>query len=517
MPNTYQDVLTTKHGRPWAQFGGSKATNPLYYYGGNTSFFTITGVSNPVRGGISRINAHDPEQVGAYVSIGTQIDPPDYPEATFMFHDKKGSLPRSALARNCYFTGYLLHGECKSLSDFDYGWDGYLEVYENGLITEDNLGDRFTLDSDDPIGAERTMIMDRIYFVGGIQMAERIAATITREVTDITYVNKQTCGNCGPANDGAQWAYAVETGAAGAAPIVYYTTDGGATWATSLVTIAANAEAVAAIRVMGNYVVIVAPIGQSATNGSLYYSQINPVTGVPGAWAEATTGFTNNRQPRDMVVFGPREAYICCDGGEVLRVTDPPSGAVSMGVFSANNLLRIAGSSRDNLLVACGASGTVLKSLNRGYSFSAVAAAPAGTLQALDVLDPLTFWVGDSTGGVSVTYNGGDTTWSTRSLPLTATGIQDIKFATASVGYIACTVTGPLGRILVTCNGGQSWVPSTNVNPRISGLPATLLQRYNRLAYPGVYDGNIAANYLAAAALNATTDGAILLGSANVF
>ena len=45
----------------------------------------------------------------------------------------------------------------------------------------------------------------------------------------------------------------------------------------------------------------------------------------------------------------------------------------------------------------------------------------------------------------------------------TAAAIQDIRFATPEVGYIAYTISGTLARVAATINGGATWSGGTLV------------------------------------------------------
>lgn len=513
------EIITGRMGRPYLQIGGPRPNNRILYYGGETNYVFITGADAPQLGGITPIRVHSPNDVGQYVNVGATFAPADFPTSTLAMLEKQGAIPRQFLGINCLLNAYLLHGRCKNLADFDYGWEDYVEIYSSGRITSRSLGDRFDAEMDDGLRTELGVTwMGGIYPVGGMLFAEKNATAITLEVLDVTYANRTVCGECGPANDGTNWIYAVEKGGVAAKPIVHYSLDGGATWATSSIATAVNAEAPAAIRVMGSFLVVLSPTASSATQGGYYFTTINPLTGAPGStWTKVTTGFTNNQKPNDMWVAGPREAYICADLGEILRLTDVTAGAVSLGTPTANNLTRIHGNG--DTIVAVGASATVVRSINRGQTFAVTTTAPgAAALSAIQVLDRNRLWVGNTSGVVYYTLNAGETAWVTLTLPgVTTVAIQDILFATDCAGYIAYTTTGPLGRVAATINGGVSWVASDLTNPRLIGIPTTATQRYNRLAAPAVSNNGINANNLLAVGLGATTDGAFQQGAANVF
>lgn len=507
------------HSRGHIQFGGASPNNPLYYYDVDTNAFTITGVSNPVSGGVERIVQSDPYRLSGYSTAGKTVSPADLPSYTLTFREKKRYIPRVLMQGECPLATYEPSGECQSLADIDRGWSDYVMVYSGGLATDRNPGDRTSFDADDSTSIELGVTCDAIYPVGALGFSNRNTTAITLEINDVIYGNNVQCGNCGTSDDGAQRIYAVEKGGASAKPIVHYSLDGGNTWATSSISTAANAEAIAKLGIMGRYLVALSPTANTSTRGGYYYAELNALTGAPGAWVKVTTGFTDNFEPRDMVVLGPREAYICTDAGEILKLENVTSGATSLGVFTSSDLTRITASKDGDVIVAVGASATVLRSINRGANFSAVTTAPgSSTLNAVAVLGPTRIMVGDSSGVVYYTETAGESAWSTLSLGVTPAAIQDIKFATPEVGYIAYTITGTLARIAATITGGRSWSTSDTVAPRMSGVPTTALQRYNRIAIPDrdVAGYGVAANNVIAAGLGASTDGCLVQGKPSV-
>jgi hypothetical protein len=515
----FGEVIRQGQRRPYVQFGGARPSNRPYYYGSEMNYAKIGSSSAPVRGSVDPMYTRAKDDLDGFDLIGRMTTPPDLPEVPITFRERKGKIPRHWLGLNCYLTAYVLSGECESLASFDTAWSGYVKIYSGGLITDRSSNDDTDWESDDPAETELTLRLNSIYPAGGISFGEKIAATIAREVTDITYASKVVCGQCGPANDGTNWIYAVETGAAGAAPIVHYSVDGGTTWATSSITPAANAEPIVAIRVMGNYLIALSAISQAATQGGYYYTTINTVTGVPSSsWVQVDTNFGATQEPRDMVVLSPREAYIVGDGGNVWKLTDVPSGPAAPSAVTSVDLARVAADPSGDTIVAVGASATVVKSTNRGQTWAETTTDPgAATLSAIAVMDRNRFWVGNASGVVYYTLDGGETAWTTKALDVTPTAIQDIKFPTEECGYIAYTASS-LGRIAATISGGYSWTLSSAIQPRLLGVnAAATTQRYNRIATPRVNDQGINANYVALAGLGASTDGALMIGAGNVF
>lgn len=503
-----------QNARGFLQFGGPRPQNKVFFYDKETNAFTITGVTDPVTGGRSPINVAG-NRPGIYRRAGETIDPADFPSFSLSFREQLGRIPKALILKGCPITVYEARGECKSLANFDQGWSSMVMIYSGGKIDDRSPGDRTSHDGSDAVETELSMTADAIYPVGQILGSNKNATAITLEINDVIYGNNELCGDCGPADDGTRRIYAVEKGGAAAKPIVHYSLDGGLTWATSSIAVAANAETIVKLGIMGSYIVAVSPTANTATRGGYYYATLNPLTGAPGSWTKVTTGFTDTFEPRDMVVLGPREAYLCTDSGEILKITDVPSGATTLGVVTSSDLARI--SAYGNTIVAVGASGTVMRSINRGQSFAAVTTAPsANAATAIEVLGEQRFYVGDASGGIYYTENAGETAWTAINIGATPAAIQDIRFATPEVGYVAYTASS-LARVAATINGGASWsLSDTSGNQRLQ-TPATSLQRYNRIAVPETSDWFVNANNVTFGGLGASTDGCLVLGTVDTF
>lgn len=508
------DSLKLGDRRGFVQFGASRPNNKPYFYGGDTNYFTITGVSAPVSGGITPINVASPYGAGKFISAGKSEAPPDLPSFTMTFREKTKSLPRHWLARNCVLTAYNMGGRCASMQDMDYGWEGFVEIYSQGSVQDFSPGDRSSFDADTPIETSMGITADSIYAAGNISLGSK-ATGATAAITDLTYANRRICGDCGPADDGTQRIYAIETGGVAAKPVMWYSLDGGNTWASLSVAVAANAEAPSAIRIMGNYVVVLSPTAQGATQGGYYWVGLNPATGAPsGAFVKVTAGFLDTQEPRDMVVLSPKKAFICCDGGKILIVTDVPAGAVSRSSPIATDLARIASDGFDTI-VAVGVTGGIVKSINGGDTFASTTTQPSGTptFTGVQVLDPYRYWVISATGAWW-TQDGAETAWTAASLPLTLAGATDIQFATQEVGFIAYA-SGGIARLLATINGGYSWIRADFINPRVQGMPSATISSFTRIAVPRTDSNDINANYLLAAP--AAGAGAAYVGAPNIY
>lgn len=505
-------IITQKHSRLWLQDGSARPGNPARLAGVNGDFVALDSLSTPVSGGITRIRVHDPRIPGRYITVGTTIDPADFPSGSLMIRQKHGGLSRLLGDDPCDFDLYVLTGKCRDLSDFQAGWSDKVTIIAGCEKTNADRGSLVSFETDDVV--EPTVDFTAtggVYDAGSLSFGEGGSTIVTQEMIDVCYGDTFTCGDCGPANNGAQWIYALSTTGVAAAGVVY-STDAGRTWTALAITGMGAAEVPTAIRKIGQNLVVFSKLGGGATLSSHYISPINPKTGVPSStWTEVSTGYVATFTLNDVLVIGTT-VYIAASGGYIYTSTDIAAGVTVLSAANATtvNLTRIHGT-YDGTIVAVGASGTVLKSTNAGVTFAVTTTLPVvATLSAVHVLDQDRYWVGAVTD-VYATLNGGET-WALRSFPGSGAGqVTDIRFATNNVGYITHTTAAPVGRVIATLDGGDTWNATVS---RIVNMPTNL--RLNRLAIPDASLLMTRANNVAVAGLSAGTDGLILLAATNM-
>jgi hypothetical protein len=486
-PNNQSEIVKMQDNRVFVQYGGAGINNQLYFSGIDSNYAYVKGVTRPQLGGVDPINVGDPNQAGAYRAIARSVSAPGLPTFSIELMHKAGVLPRHALLRGCAITAYVSNGACKTLSNIDTGFLT-LKILSGGLVTDVDAGDVSDREADDPIMTTLSITAQEIYDVTKLQAGELDSAALTAEVMDLTYGDNTSCAECGPADDGTQRRYVLVRGAAAAAPFVRYTTDGGTTWTSLAITGSITAEAPVSIKQMGDYLIVLSPTGQSATQSAIYYTTINKLTGVPVAtWTKIAAGFTvgATRLAADMTVINRNLAFICGGSGEILKLTDPTAGVTSVGTFSANALTRIRHTNGGDVIVAVGAAGTVLISENRGGSFGAVTTSPGAglALTALEVFDANRILVGAGNGQLWYTDRKGEAAWVQEFVNGAApTAINDILFVTPEIGYVTYVQTD--ARVAATVNGGSTWGNSSNAaSSRIGGIQTTRT-RFNRVAAP---------------------------------
>lgn len=515
-PNA-SEVMFQRDLRVFSQRGGPLPSNRMRYCGPEEQYIAMGDVKDPVRGKFTPIRVHDPRQRGAYRLIGMQTSMPDLSSSTISFLRRHGGISWIAGDLTCPNNYYELAGECNRPDDFNFGWTDFVTVYSYGMADDRTYKARTAFSDDNQMMDDVNHIYACVYDVGGMSFTDNITPT-KREAIDAVYGSNVSCGNCGPANDGTQRIYVLckssGAGSPGTPAEVVYTVNGRQSWAAVNITGLGGTQDPTGIDIAGYFLIVLDTVG----NG-YYYAPINPLTGVPGAWTNVTAGFVTGGQPNDIYVVSANEVYFCGQGGYVYRSTDITAGvtAINAAATTTTDLTRIDGF--EDTIVCVGESGVVIKSVNRGLTFSTVTTFPtSNTLRGIDVRDTFRFWTVGGGGGVWYTMDGGETWTQPQGSFQGALLMDDVVFATDEVGYVVGRATAlTTARLWTTMNGGQSWIAS-NIqpgNPRILNFPT--YSRSNRIAVPQFTEPAVISNNITLAGLNGDgTNGNIICGVANV-
>jgi photosystem II stability/assembly factor-like uncharacterized protein len=517
MPKPGADlVVTQKHRRAFSQRGGPSAVNTTRYEGADETYMVFDDDTNPITGGRSPINFHDPlrRAGGAYRRIGETVDAPDFPGTTISFMQRHGGVSWNDFDGGCFHNFYEVVGRCKRPDDFINGWDDYVKIYSYGRANGRDESGLTSQDSDDASMTTMEFLFASIYKVGALLFGEKGAGEVEREVVGVVWAGGIDCGACGPGDNGTNRLYAVTKSSGAASPgtpaEVIYTVDGGATFSQQNITGLGGTVDPTGIALAGSTLIVL----DTAGNG-YWIADINTLTGTPGTWTNVTSGFVASKQPTDIYVAGASEVYFSANGGYIYRSTDLASGvtAIESGNVNTSNYGRIHG--QDDTIVVVGDSGKIVKTNNRGATWANVTLSPtSATVRAILVLDDYRYWVGTSGGFVYYTINGGET-FVLQTLPGgTLTVIDDIVAATDEVIHIAARTSTPTGRLITSWNGGQKWASSAVATQRIQNLPTA--SRFNRIAVPRTGQPTTDSNTIALGGLSGGgTDGILELGVAN--
>ena len=472
---TADEIVQMQHIRGFIQFGEAGPENDLEYYGKSGQYFFVESVSDPETGSISPVNMPDPMRRKKWRLVGREYSPPDLPSYSLILYEKHGRVPRALGRIGCEFNLFLTVGRCKDPSDFDRGWQDYLHVLEGGVVSDKDHGTRMSMTDDTPVTSTVTVTLADEYAIGPLGFGPQASVLVTTEVIDGTYGIPDACEGC---QDGIGRQYVVQKAFAGspaAAAKVFYKTED-LDWTALPISGIGIAATPVAIRVVGSYLLVLVK-----SEGAYYYSEINDLTGIPSSsWTKVATGFDAGGPPNDILIASPTEIFIVGDAGFIYRSTSIPAGVsiVDAGSATSENLLRIKGN--EEVIVATGANGAAIKSIDAGLTFASITTPSTVLVQALEVVTALRFWIGDSTGHVWWTKNGG-LSWHAVILGTQIVAIQDISFATRASGFILGTSSSPQSYVFATQNGGVTWV---NGIARLPNLATIVNDRYDRIAQP---------------------------------
>lgn len=483
--------------RTWYQPGG--AGTKALFFGLDTQYHFVDSASIPTNGSIDPIYMPDPRRAGKYKLVGRQIGAPSLPQCSIRFSEKWGGIPRVLMAPKCTFNLIEVHSRCADFSDLYRGWDSYGLIYSGLKFTDDiDLGTRTSPDSDEMLVDTVSATGVSIYPFGSISFGEEATAEVTVEVVDVVYGTDTQCGECGTANDGSKFIYALtrsNVGSPSAPGQLVYSLDGGTTWSTALITGIGSSDEPKLIDIAGNVLFVCA-----GTN--LFYTVLNGDTGAPTTWNMYGIGDTM----LDVYVQSPNSIWFV--SATAVYKTNDVIVAPTLQYTASNTLTRINGA--DSTIVAVGDNGEVVYTTN-GISWI-TATAPASTmLNAVSIIEEKWWYVGGSDGNVYLSRDRGSS-WSTVNIPNAGNGsITDIVAATREIIWISHNISS-VAYLTTTIDGGYSWTTSSAQTSRIVNFPT--FQQISRLAVPLYAEPAVAANYITIGGLaTGGADGMLIAGS----
>ena len=487
----------------------------MYFFGLDTSYHFIDSAEMPSNGTIDPVFVPDPRRPNRYRLVARQIGAPDLPSVSLVFHEQWGGIPRALMSPKCEFNLYEVHSRCADLSDFYRGWDSYVLVYsgfrfESGI----DLGARTAADSDEGLTANIDAKGAAIYPVGALGFGEEATSETNGNVLGVVYGTSITCAECGVANDGSQFIYAVVGPNTSASPSfvtsrVVYSTDGGINWTASTLTGTLSTETPKFIDIAGS-IIYVGVAGASTTK--IYYTSVDPITGAPGTWSSYTVAGVLT----DTWVKSPRSVWFSGTAGKIWKTSDilATPTVIDSGVGSTVNLNRIHGA--NDVIVAVGGTPAtpsieIRYSKNGGATWSTITGstltgngidvAGSGTASSVFVVDNNIWFVGltaaASKPNLVKTITGGQTWKAVTFAESTGNTIGDIVFPTREVCWLSVN-TGTEGRLFTSIDGASTFA-RYDVTSRITGYPASSVDTINRIGCPLTAEPAIAANYVAIA------------------
>lgn len=415
------------------------------------------------QGTITPVYEPDPDQYGNFVIVTKLPGTPDSPEIPLnLRYDVATIATLMRLVRtNCDSDLQVAVGLCGNPQDFNRGWQKKIILEAARIGNYGTSGDIGAMQPGDRsmVEEQATFQGEDMYEVTQLTFAEILASTVTKPVVDVVVCDLPSCGgDCGVASDGCQDVFFISTataGSPGAPPYVVVSSDAGATGTARTITPFSAVEDPDEGTCVGENLVI---ISQDA--GSLVYADKDDLILGTHTWTEVTTGFvTPTGSPRTIYAAGPNDVFIGGAGGYIYYANDITSGVTvqSAGTVTTQDLNASHGID-DQHVVMVGASNAVVVTHDGGTTWASKTGPAVGvSLTAVWMVTKDIYWIGTAGGRLYYTLNDGQT-WTEKGFTGNGAGtVQDIVFATRSVGFMSHSTATPAGRIFRTTDGGASW------------------------------------------------------------
>lgn len=470
MPGT--DV-TSKNISVFTQPLGPAPANALQIAGLDGQHVAVGGLTRAVAD-VKPDFGYDPLLPGQYEARAALYSPPgDFDTFELTAGELTGKVP-AALAREGYpFNMYFNEVGCLTPTD-PLAFSSYVEIASDCVISANDGGDR-KMRADDAVLLDKLTIKARggLYAVGALIFAEQQPSSVVAAATF-----GARFGACAVPGAEKKDIYLGIAAQGATVPKVRYSTDGGLTFTDLAVTGILATEAILAIGVVNNQLVLVTDKAGSATQSGYYVSDIDQDTGVPSAtWTKVTAGIAATDLLTDAWVE-QGALYLVAQKGWIYKTTTPLTGVTTMrqGAAALANITRIRG--RNNVLAATLSDGTVLISVDGGVVWAAAATIAVASPLAVGVVDARRIYVGAASGVLKYTDNGGKT-WSTVAYAGSGSGtVNDIWVVTPEVIHLAVTISS-VGYVVSTWHG---FAKSTRTENRVKNL--TTNNGLSRLAAP---------------------------------
>lgn len=513
-PLDANELIKQGQTRTFYQPGGPGT--PMYFFGLDTSYHFVDSANMPANGSIDPVFVPDPRRPNRYKLVARQIGAPDLPTVSLVFHEQWGGIPRMLMAPKCEFNLYEVHSRCADLSDFYRGWDSYVLIYSGfRLESSIDLGTRTAADSDEGLTANVDAKGAAIYPVGSLSFGEEATSSTYSLVADVVYGTSITCSECGVANDGSQFIYAVAGANSGASASfatsrVVYSTDGGVNWSSSEITGTIVTDVPKFIEIAGS--ILFTGLVTSGANTLIYYINIDPLTGgITGTWSYYTvTGSILSvwvKSPRSIWFAGFTTGPVgtIWKSNDILStptVVDTGSGAVTLyKIHGANDtIVAVGGAAAPTVAIRYTKNGGATWSTITGTTLNTYTGITvSGPAKSVFVIDNNNWFIGltctlTTDNNLIKTLTGG-AAWSAVAFSEnTGNSVDAIVFPTREVCWLAVN-TGSAGKLHTSIDGGNTFA-RYDVTSRISGYPIASVDTIKAIGVPFTAEPAIAANYV---------------------
>jgi photosystem II stability/assembly factor-like uncharacterized protein len=246
-----------------------------------------------------------------------------------------------------------------------------------------------------------------------------------------------------------------------------YTTNYGQTWTATAADPFAAGEVISAVTVFpygtGRRVIVARGTTDAGNPAEIAYSDNDGTTwttvnvgSVTGQFVQKAGGLFALDQNNIWLVTNSGYVYYSEDAGITWTTQDAGEATASTlnAIHFADNLVGFAGGAADD----------VIRTIDGGVAWSAVTDVGASsTVNTIFALNAQKAWLGTANGRLYYTEDAG-TTWTRRSFTGDGVGaVNSIKFINELIGFMAHDTAAPVGRVLVTMDGGYNWEAVTTI------------------------------------------------------
>lgn len=462
------DVIISDYSRIFIIEGGARPDHTPIYHGQWKA-----GAVSWDQGDQTSIYVPDPNKYKAFKVVGKVEGEPSNPEMPIQARYDMDLSDLLRITKSKCDNDIQIHfGSCKDPRSFNSGWQK-IAVLAKARSTTYGTGDLGALEPGEraAVNEEVTMSGEDYFEIMSMAFGKEADTLTNYEVVDV--VIGASSLSCTDTCETCQNIFALVDAAAGANAKVVYSSDGGVVWGSSEITTLPVAATVNSMTIVGDNVVVV-----SHADDSIHWADIADLLAGTATWQEVTSGIVAAGSPVAIYSAAPAYTWIVGDGGYIY-FTDDPTSALTVqdaGAATTEDLNAIHGIDEDNV-VAVGDNNAVVYTVDGGGTWSSVVGPAVGVaLNTVWMLDEGVWLVGSNAGRCYYTINYG-VTWVERQFPGSGTGaIRDFAFVNNTVGYMAHVTATPVGRILRTLSGGNSWyvmpesVGSVPTNLRINAL-----------------------------------------------
>lgn len=229
--------------------------------------------------------------------------------------------------------------------------------------------------------------------------------------------------------------------AVGESGVARYTTNGGSTWQTSVISGASALLDVSVVPGTTNHAYAVGNLGKiyKTTDGGATWNALN----------SGVTAKLYSISASSIV-----HAVAVGAGGVVLKTTDGGLSWSTLDLSTGQTLYAVSSLNQNSIVIGAGA-GLVFSTANGGVTWTVSGAAAANILSVKSLHSGSVIWATAQNGTIVRSLDSG-TTWTTfNNLPVQVTG--KVFYGISGINALNVTAVGENGAIVSTIDGGETW------------------------------------------------------------